>query len=49
MTRDVSKVIRHLIALTGADPTKARIPRGKHRLNPNTFDLLSAGYVPSRG
>lgn len=52
MTRDVSKVIRHLIALTGADPTKARIPRGKHRLNVHTQgvgDVRLITVAPTKG
>jgi hypothetical protein len=36
LTHDVRRVIRHLLALAGADPRRARIPRGKHRLDIHT-------------
>ena len=52
MSRDLSKVIRHLITLTGADPTKARIPRGKHRLNVHTQrvgDVRLITVAPAKG
>lgn len=52
MSHDVSKVIRHLIALTGADPTKARIPRGKRRLHVHTQrvgDVRLITVAPTKG
>jgi len=36
MPQNLNNVIRHLIALTGADPRQARIPQGKHRLQVHT-------------
>ena len=32
MSHDVNTVIRHLLALTGADPRKARLPAGKRKV-----------------
>ena len=32
MSRDVNAVIRCLLALTGADPRKARLPLGKRKV-----------------
>ncbi len=36
MSRDVNAVIRHLLALTGADPRKARLPLGKRKVRVHT-------------
>lgn len=36
MSHDVNTVIRHLLALTGADPRKARLPAGKRKLRVHT-------------
>ena len=36
MSFDVNNVIRHLLALTGADPRKARLPAGKRKLHVHT-------------
>ena len=52
MSHDVGKVIRHLIALTGADPTRARIPRGKRRLHVHTQrvgDVRLITVAPAKG
>ena len=36
MSFDFNNVIRHLLALTGADPRKARLPEGKRKLRVHT-------------
>ena len=36
MSHDVNTVIRHLLALTGADPRKARLPLGKRKVRVHT-------------
>ncbi len=52
MNYDVPKLIRYLVALTGADPCQTWIPKGKHRLRAHTQrvgDVRLITVVPARG
>lgn len=52
MTQDVGRLIRYLLALSGADPCRARIPRGKHRLQVHTQrvgDVRLITVTPAKG
>jgi hypothetical protein len=52
MTQDVGHLIRYLLALSGADPGRARIPRGKHRLRVHTQrvgDVRLITVAPAKG
>ena len=52
MSHDVNTVIRHLLALTGADPRKARLPAGKRKVRVHTQrigDVRLITVAPLRG
>lgn len=52
MSFDVNNVIRHLLALTGADPRKAKLPLGKRKVRVHTQrigDVRLITVAPMRG
>ena len=52
MNHDVDTVIRHLLALTGADPRKAKLPVGKRKVRVHTQrigDVRLITVAPMRG
>ncbi len=52
MSHDVNTVIRHLLALTGADPRKARLPAGKRKVRVHTQhigDVRLITVAPAQG
>jgi hypothetical protein len=52
MSHDVDTVIRHLLALTGADPRKAKLPAGKRKVRVHTQrigDMRLITVAPMRG
>jgi hypothetical protein len=52
MNHDVDSVIRHLLALTGADPRKAKLPLGKRKVRVHTQrigDVRLITVAPMRG
>ncbi len=52
MNHDIDTVIRHLLALTGADPRKAKLPLGKRKVRVHTQrigDVRLITVAPLRG
>ena len=52
VNHDAPKLIRYLVALTGADLCQTRIPKGKHRLRahiPRVGDVRLITVAPARG